>query len=79
MNMLKFEEWLTAQEVREDKIGDFASFWGNQPPPKTFSKRKVDEHKEWVERICRVAQPGHIVAFNNAWQEFVLARGMEEG
>lgn len=77
--MLKFEEWLAAQEAREDTIGDFASFWGNHPIRISRLKRKVDEHKEWAERVCRVAQPGHILAFNTAWQEFILARGVEEG
>jgi hypothetical protein len=78
MNMLRFEVWLVAQEAREDVIGDFASFWGRQEIPPPFSKRKVDEHKKWAERVCRISQPGHISAFNTAWQEYMLAREAEE-
>ena len=72
--MLSFEVWLVAQEARKDVVGDFASFWGKQGLPAIFTKRKVDEHKKWAESVCRIAQPGHISAFNVAWQEFILAR-----
>ena len=36
--------------------------------------RRVDEHKNWTEIVIKIAEPGHIATFNEAWQEFLLAK-----
>jgi hypothetical protein len=38
------------------------------------SRRKPDEHKNWADIVIRIAEPGHIAVFNEAWQEFLLAK-----
>jgi hypothetical protein len=40
----------------------------------TISKRKLDEHRNWANTIIQMDQPGYIYAFNDAWQEFLLAK-----
>lgn len=76
--MLKFEEWLIDQQHREDSIGDLARVPGMQTLDPAISARKSDEHKNWVETIIRMEQPGYIFIFNDAWQEFLLARQAAE-
>jgi hypothetical protein len=41
---------------------------------KKFSGRGSDEHKNWAEVVIEVNEPGYIAIFNDAWQEFQLAR-----
>jgi hypothetical protein len=40
----------------------------------SFPKRKSDEHKNWVEIVVQIAQPGWVFVFNDAWQEFLVAK-----
>jgi hypothetical protein len=72
--MLKFEEWLIDQQYREDSIGDLARVPGMQNLDPNISTRKSDEHRNWVETIIRMDQPGYIFVFNKAWQEYILAK-----
>jgi hypothetical protein len=72
--MLKFEDWLIDHQYREDTIGDLARVPGMQTIEPTISKRKLDEHRNWANTIIQMDQPGYIYAFNDAWQEFLLAK-----
>jgi hypothetical protein len=72
--VLKFEEWLIDQQYREDSIGDLARIPIMQKMNHSFPKRKSDEHKNWVEIVVQIAQPGWVFVFNDAWQEFLLAK-----
>jgi hypothetical protein len=38
----------------------------------------LDEHKDWADTIIRMDQPGYIFVFNEAWQEFLLAKQAAE-
>jgi hypothetical protein len=72
--ILRFEEWLIDQQYREDLIGDLARAPGMQAINHKSSRRKPDEHKNWADIVIRIAEPGHIAVFNEAWQEFLLAK-----
>jgi hypothetical protein len=72
--ILRFEEWLVDQQYREDLIGDFARDPSTQNTDRKPSKRKSDEHKDWADIVIRIAEPGYISVFNEAWQEFLLAK-----
>jgi hypothetical protein len=72
--ILRFEEWLTEQQSRKDVIGDFARVLDLNDIPEQFSRRKLDEHRNWADVVIKMAQPGCIDAFNSAWHEFVLAK-----
>lgn len=72
--ILKFEDWLIDQQYREDVIGDLARAPSRQKIDHKVSRRKTDEHKDWTEIVIRIADPGYIAVFNEAWQEFLLAK-----
>ncbi len=72
--ILKFEEWLVTQQYRKDTIGDLARYSSLQDVTHEVSRRKPDEHRDWANMVIRVAIPGYITAFNDAWQEFLLAK-----
>jgi hypothetical protein len=76
--ILKFEDWLNDQQYREDSIGDLARLPSIQNIEPSISKRKLDEHKDWADTIIRMDQPGYIFVFNEAWQEFLLAKQAAE-
>jgi hypothetical protein len=76
--ILRFDEWLVDQQYREDLIGDLARDPGMQKIEQEPSKRKSDEHKKWADIVIRFAEPGPIVVFNEAWQEFLLAKQAAE-
>jgi hypothetical protein len=71
---LRFEEWLFDQHNRDDLIGDLARVLSMQNIDRKLSRRKSDEHKIWVEIVIGIAEPGYIAAFNEAWQEYQLAK-----
>lgn len=71
---LRFADWLFNQRHRKDDIGDLARVLALQDIGQKFSKHKVDEHKSWADIVTKIDAPGHIFAFNEAWQEFLLAR-----
>lgn len=71
---LRFEEWLINQQYREDLIGDLARVLSTQNTYHKSSRRKPDEHKNWVDIVVRIDEPGYIPVFNEAWQEFLLAK-----
>jgi hypothetical protein len=71
--MISFEEWLVAQKQREDLVGDLARELHMQKPEQKPSRRKHDEHREWVEIVVRMPEPRYVPVFNEAWQEFLLA------
>ena len=75
---LRFEEWLTNQQNRDDLIGDLARVLSMQNIDRKPSKHKSDEHKNWVEIVIGIAEPGYIAVFNEAWQEFLLAKQSTE-
>lgn len=72
--MLKFADWLDAQQGRQDLIGDLARVLGIQGGAETASRRKLDEHKNWADIVIKTATPDHVAVFNEAWQEFLLAK-----
>jgi hypothetical protein len=75
---LRFEEWLFDQYNRDDLIGDLARVLSMQNIDRKPSRRKSDEHKNWVEIVIGIAEPGYIAVFNEAWQEFLLAKQSAE-
>lgn len=75
--ILKFEEWLSKQQNRQDGIGDFARVLSNAKVPTKTSRQKWDEHKGWADVVSRIPEAGHIPAFNLAWREFILAKAEE--
>ena len=66
---LKFEEWLIDQQYREDFIGDLARVLSKQEFDQKATRRKPDEHKNWADIVLRIAEPGYITVFNEAWHE----------
>jgi hypothetical protein len=76
--ILKFEKWLINQQYRDDLIGDLARVLSMQNIDRKLSRRKSDEHKDWVEIVIGIAEPGYIAVFNEAWQEFLLAKQSAE-
>jgi len=72
--VLRFDEWLIDQQHREDLIGDLARIPSMQDIEHKASRRKTDEHKNWTDIVIRINEPGYIVIFNEAWQEFLLAK-----
>ena len=72
--ILRFDEWLINQQDREDLIGDLARIPGVQNIDQKISKRKADEHKNWADIVIGIAEPEYIDVFNEAWQEFLLAK-----
>lgn len=71
---LKFDEWLNNQQNRKDMIGDLARLPSLQDAELKSSRRKADEHKNWADIVISIAEPEHIAVFNDAWQEFLLAK-----
>ncbi|MCB8943268.1 MAG: hypothetical protein H6658_05895 [Ardenticatenaceae bacterium] len=71
---IKFEEWLASQQTREDEIGYLARVLAVQEIKERSSRRKPDEHRYWVDAVTRIEEPGHVRAFNSAWQEYLEAR-----
>lgn len=72
--VLRFNEWLINQQHRKDHIGDLARNPRMQNIENEFPKRRPDEHKNWADIVIRIADPGQIAVFNDAWQEFLLAK-----
>ena len=71
---ITFEEWLTSQQTREDDVGHLARVLAIQDIKEKSSRRKPDEHRYWVDAVTRIEEPGHIQAFNYAWQEYLEAK-----
>lgn len=71
---IKFDEWLTSQQSREDDIGYLARVLAVQDIKEKPSRRKPDEHRYWVEAVTQMEGFGHIQAFNYAWQEYLQAK-----
>lgn len=71
---ITFDEWLNAQQNRSDPIGDLARVPSMHMAPEELSKRKSDEHRNWADLVIHIPEPGHIAVFNDAWQEFLLAK-----
>lgn len=72
--LLRFEEWLGDQQNREDLTGDLARVLSILKSDKNPSRRKSDEHKSWVDIVVGITDPGYVPVFNDAWQEFILAK-----
>jgi hypothetical protein len=72
--ILKFEKWLINQQYRDDLIGDLARVLSMQNTDRKPSGRRLNEHKNWAEIVIGIAEPGYIAAFNEAWQEYQLAK-----
>jgi len=71
---IKFGEWLVDQQYRDDLIGDLARLPIMQNSDQKSSRRKHNEHNIWADIVIGIAQPGYIPVFNDAWQEFLLAK-----
>jgi hypothetical protein len=76
--ILKFEKWLINQQYRDDLIGDLARVLSMQNIDRKLSRRKSDEHNNWVEIVIGITEPSYIAVFNEAWQEFLLAKQSAE-
>jgi hypothetical protein len=76
--ILRFEEWLTNQQSREDLIGNLARDPNMQNIEHKPSRRKFDEHKNWADIVTGMVETGHIAVFNEAWQEFLVAKQVAE-
>lgn len=72
--ILKFEEWLIDQQHREDLIGDLAYVLSKEDTTRISTKHRADEHKNWSDVVIGISEPGYIAIFNDAWQEFLLAK-----
>lgn len=72
--ILRFEDWLNDQQYREDFIGDLARIPSMQYNEQETSRRRFDEHKYWANIVIKIANPRYISIFNDAWQEFAMAR-----
>jgi hypothetical protein len=71
---IKFGEWLVDQQYREDLIGDLARLPIMQNSDQKSSRRKPNEHNIWADIVIGISQPGYIPVFNDAWQEYLLAK-----
>ena len=71
---IRFGEWLVDQQYREDLIGDLARLPIMQNSDQKSLKRKPNEHNIWADIVIGISQPGYISVFNDAWQEFLLAK-----
>ena len=71
---VRFEEWLVGQQYRKDLIGDLARLPSMQNIDRKPTRRKIDEHKNWADIVIGISEPGYIAVFNEAWQEFKLAK-----
>ena len=76
---INFEDWLTSQQNREDEIGYLARVLAGQDIKEKPSRRKPDEHRYWVDAVTKIEEPGHIQAFNSAWQEYLEDKQTIEG
>lgn len=72
--ILRFEEWLIKQQYRKDLIGDLARTPSMHDIEPKSSRRKLDEHKNWADIVIGMAEPECVAIFNDAWQEFLLAK-----
>lgn len=72
--ILTFGDWLNNQQDRQDNIGELARVSGLQNPELKPSRRKIDEHKNWATLVINNVSPSYIEVFNEAWQEFLLAK-----
>lgn len=72
--ILRFAEWLVDQQDREDFVGDLARIPSMQNIDREVPRGKFDEHKNWADIVIKIDEPGHIAVFNEAWQEFLLAK-----
>ncbi|MBK7895571.1 MAG: hypothetical protein WAS33_06180 [Candidatus Promineifilaceae bacterium] len=73
--ILTFENWLIDQQYRKDPIGELARVPSLQNPEMKAYRRKGDEHKNWATIVINMAAgPGFVEVFNEAWQEFLLAK-----
>lgn len=75
---MNFQKWLREQQDREDGIGDLAYMLSKKDLSTVSSKRKENEHKSWSDIVIGISEPGYIAIFNDAWQEFELAKDSEE-
>ena len=71
---MKFKEWLNDQRHRNDAVGALAQATKDVSQVPLARGRQQDEHKKWAEFLTRNGTWRHVVAFNDAWQEFLLAK-----
>lgn len=72
--MVTFKSWLAEQQHREDSIGALARIPSMQLVEQAKPYRKSDEHKVWTEIVIQISEAGFVDAFNEAWQEFQVAK-----
>lgn len=71
---IRFDEWLNDQLHRDDYVGDLARVASKREAVPAPSRRAPDEHRIWADIVTRIVEPGYIDDFNDAWQEFLLAK-----
>ena len=71
---MSFAEWLIGQQGRLDAIGELALTLRVEAEAYTPPERKVDEHKKWTDVVIGLDKSEHIFVFNDAWQEFLVAK-----
>ena len=70
---MTFREWLSKQLHRQDAAGVLAQALDSLEEPLPSGRQK-DEHKRWAEFIVNHGTFHHVLAFNEAWQEFLATR-----
>ena len=76
---LRFDVWLKDQQSRQDAIGELARIPSMHGLKSTLSKRAIDEHHSWVDIVVQMDDARHVAVFNDAWQEFLLAKQAAQG
>ena len=76
--VIRFGEWLVDQQYRQDLIGNLARLPIIHLGDQKSSRRKPNEHNIWADIVIGISQPGYIPVFNDAWQEFLLAKQAAE-
>ena len=71
--------WLKDQQSRQDAIGELARIPSMDGLKSISSKRAIDEHHSWVDIVFQMADARHVPVFNDAWQEFLLAKQAAQG
>lgn len=71
---LTFASWLEDQLDRPDPVGELARSVAEMDPSRLRPGRKADEHKMWADFVTLQGDSQHVLAFNDAWREFLQAQ-----
>ncbi len=68
---MTFQSWLFNQKRRQDLVGKLARAFATVDLGYVKPRRKPDEHKKWADIVTRLGEQEHVLAFNQAWREYV--------